>query len=89
MRRFAWLVAISALVVAACAPQGATPPAPTATGAPAATLQSQPTPATATTAPTSAPQQITREMVFQIQPGEWTHGPQDAAVTIIEWGDFQ
>ena len=89
MRRFAWLVAIGALVVAACAPQSATPPASTATSAPAATPQPQPTPATATTAPTSAPQQITREMVFQIQPGEWTHGPQDAAVTIIEWGDFQ
>ena len=91
MRRFAWLVAIGTLclVATACAPQGATTPAPTATGAPTATPQPQPTPATATAAPTSAPQQITREMVFQIQPGEWARGPQEAAVTIIEWGDFQ
>jgi hypothetical protein len=48
-------------------------------------------PAATTTpaAPTSAPQQITREMVFQPQPGEWVLGPEDAIVTIIEWGDFQ
>ena len=88
MKRIARLMAIGLLVAAACAPQSATTPTPTATSAPTSTPQPTHT-ATATAAPTSAPQQITREMVFQIQPGEWARGPQDATVTIIEWGDFQ
>jgi len=39
--------------------------------------------------PTPAPQEITREQVVQPQPDDWVRGPETAAVTIIEWGDFQ
>jgi len=39
--------------------------------------------------PTPAPQEVTREQVVQPQPDDWVRGPATAAVTIIEWGDFQ
>jgi hypothetical protein len=93
MNRIVWLVAIG-LLAAGCAPQGgpqsAATPTQAATSAPASTPQPQPTTATGATAiPTSDPSQITREQVFQIQPGEWARGAENPSVTIIEWGDYQ
>jgi hypothetical protein len=85
MKRIAWLMAIGLLVVSACAPQAQSTP----TEAPAATPQPLPTGDAGPVAPTATPQEITREQVVQIQPGDWARGPENAAITIIEWGDFQ
>jgi multidrug efflux pump subunit AcrA (membrane-fusion protein) len=90
MKRFAWLAAIGVWVLAACSPQSAAPTtAPDAPTPPTAATQPPAPTAAVTAAPTVEPQQITRDMVFKPQPGEWVRGPEDALVTIIEWGDFQ
>ena len=94
MKRFVWLAAFGAWVVVACSPQSAPTPtatAPEATAAPTATAQPVPSAEAGPTNPTAAPpqQQPTREQVVQIQPGDWVRGPDTAAVTFIEWGDFQ
>ncbi len=92
MKRLTWLVAFGALLVAACSPPPAATPEPTAseaTTAPAATSQPLPTQATGPAAPTSTPELPAREQIVQPQPDDWVRGPQTAAVTFIEWGDFQ
>lgn len=81
MKRLAWLMVITVLAVA-CSPQSA-PDAPTATTPPLPTEPAGPP------APTTAPQQITREQVVLPQPDDWVRGPDTASVTFIEWGDFQ
>jgi len=84
MRRFAWLVAMGVLLAACASPTAGpqTAGTSTVTSGPAATSQPLPTgDAAGPVAPTSTPQEITREQVVQIQPDDW--------VTIIEWGDFQ
>ncbi len=87
MKRIALWAVVGVLAVTACAPQSAATPTPVVVVVTA--TPTSPPPSTAAPAPTSAPQQITREMVFQPQPGEWVRGPDTALVTIIEWGDFQ
>jgi hypothetical protein len=92
MRRIPWLLAIGALMVAACAPAStATPTAvPEATQPPAATTAPEATNPPATAGPAApTPTLPSREQVVQVQAGEWVRGPEKAAVTIIEWGDFQ
>ena len=98
MRRIPWLLAIGALMMAACAPASTATPtaAPEATQPPAATQPSAATAAPeATNPPATAgpagptPTLPSREQVVQVQAGEWVRGPEKAAVTIIEWGDFQ
>jgi hypothetical protein len=81
MKRLAWLAALAMLAVA-CSPQSA-PDAPTAT------TQPLPSESAGPTAPTTAPQQVTREQVVLPQPDDWVRGPDTASVTFIEWGDFQ
>ncbi len=81
MKRLTWLAVITVLAVA-CSPQN-TPGAPTATPPPLPTEPAGPP------APTTAPQQITREQVVLPQPDDWVRGPDTARVTFIEWGDFQ
>lgn len=86
MRHIALLAAMGALAIAACSPQTASTPDATATDTPASpAATSQPTPS-ATGAPTP---EITREQVVLPQPDDWVRGPDTAAVTFIEWGDFQ
>ena len=92
MKRLAWLAAIGVLMVAACSPPPTATPEPTvpeATAAPTATSQPLPTQATGPIAPTSTPELPAREQIVQPQPGDWVRGPETAAVTLIEWGDFQ
>jgi len=91
IKRLAWLVAMSVLLTAACSSQGApTAVAPDTTIAPTATSRPLPSAEAGPTNPTAAPpEQPTREQVVQIQPGDWVRGPGAAAVTFIEWGDFQ
>lgn len=93
MRHIALLAAMGALAIAACSPQTASTPDATATDTPASpAATSQPTPSApagaddATGTPTS---EITREQVVLPQPDDWVRGPDTAAVTFIEWGDFQ
>ena len=91
-KRLAWLVAIGVTVGGACSPQSASAPttASTEIAAPADALQPIPSAEAGPTNPTAAPASPpTRDMVVQVQPGDWVRGPADAAVTIIEWGDFQ
>lgn len=86
MRRIALLAAMGVLAIAACSPQTASTLDATATDTPASpAATSQPTPS-ATGAPTP---EITREQVVLPQPDDWVRGPDTAAVTFIEWGDFQ
>jgi len=93
MKRLAWLMAIGVWVAAACSPQSAATPttaAPDTPAAPTATSRPLPSAEAGPTNPTAAPpEQPTREQVVQIQPGDWVRGPGAAAVTFIEWGDFQ
>lgn len=85
-QRLAWLAAIGALLAGACAPQtAATPDSSTATSVPLPL----PTEAIGPDAPTATPNTPTREQVVQVQPTDWVRGPENAAVTFIEWGDFQ
>ena len=72
------------------------PPATATDPAPASTATDEPASAsTATEAPppTAAPTDTpVPEDVFaflEVGPDEWVHGPEDAAVTIIEYADFQ
>ena len=91
-KRLAWMLAIGLTMGVACSPKSASAPttASTEIAAPTATPQPIPSaeagPSNPTAAPASTP---TREQVVQVQPGDWVRGPADAAVTIIEWGDFQ
>jgi len=93
LKRLAWLVAVGILQATACSPQSSSTPTTTAPDTPAApTATSRPIPSAEVgpTNPTVAPpEQPAREQVVQVQPGDWVRGPEDAAVTFIEWGDFQ
>ena len=91
MKRFIWLAAIALFAAAACSPPG-TPEATTVPSEPAVpTVSAQPlaTEVAGPDAPTATPVLPTREQVVQIQPDDWARGPETAAVTFIEWGDFQ
>ncbi len=88
-----WLAALLGLLLAACTSANTPVPAPTSNVAQVtSTPQAQPTePATAasqpgTTTPVATPD-IAR--IIKAQPDDWKRGPDDAKVTIIEWGDFQ
>ena len=48
-----------------------------------------PTPESPSAGTAAPPEQPTREQVVQVQPDDWVRGPGAAAVTFIEWGDFQ
>lgn len=92
MKRIARLAAVGLLLIVACSPQSApeATSAPTATTAAIATARPVPSAEAAPANPTAAPPQPpTREQVVQVQPDDWVRGPETAAVTIIEWGDFQ
>ena len=93
IKRLIWLVAIVVLLAIACSPQSSSTPtttAPDTLAAPTATSPPLPSAEAGPTTPTVAPpEQPAREQVVQIQPGDWVRGPETAAVTFIEWGDFQ
>ncbi len=96
MKQTARLMAIGLVLAAACAPRSTPEPtsAPTTTTAPGAAVEVIPSAEAGPTNPTAAPvatlqQPPTREQVVQVQPDDWVRGPETAAVTIIEWGDFQ
>jgi len=95
MRRLMILLALGLMaLLAAC---GGTASAPTATSQPQG--YSAPT----VSAPTTAPQPTVEanvpaatpvatpdiQKIVNPQPDDWSRGPKDAKVTIIEWGDFQ
>ena len=82
MRRVTILfVALLGLLLAACAPANTPTPAPSSTAAPA----------TAVTQPVATKPVATPDIakIIKAQPDDWKRGPDDAKVTIIEWGDFQ
>ena len=89
------LAALLSLLMAACAPANTPAPAPTSTVAQATnTPQPQVTePATSVSQPEAtrpvpaATPDIAK--IIKAQPDDWKRGPEDAKVTIIEWGDFQ
>lgn len=88
------LIALLGLLISACAPAAA-PAAPTAASAPGAsaaqptTAAAEPTPA-ASPAPVGTPEPTPDfEKVVNPQPEDWKYGPDGAAVTFIEWADFQ
>ncbi len=82
-----------ALLTAACAgavPQTPTetPPAPTlppATTAPTATHQ----PGCSVVSASYGPEALTNSPIPSINADDWTRGPEDAPVQLIEYGDFQ
>ncbi len=84
-----WLMLLT-VALAAC---GGGASAPAATAQPP--TQSKPTaaaqPAVVATAPAAATPAPTPdvEKIVNPQPEDWSRGPQNAKVTIIEWGDFQ
>jgi hypothetical protein len=85
------LVALLGLLLAACVPAGAQAPAPTqppATNVPATNApQAKATePAKVASTPAAAPDM---QKIIKAQPDDWKRGPDNAKVTIIEWGDFQ
>lgn len=82
---------LTAMLIAACtsapAPAGTTDPAAAPTTAPV--QPAAPTPAaTVPPAPTLGPTPDIQK-VLNPQPEDWSIGAEDAAVTIIEWSDFQ
>lgn len=96
---FIVIAIISAIVLAGCLPQASTTPAIT----PTTTINPTPSPAlhiptevivpvqsdctVITLKPTPGP---TVETVYPpISEADWTKGPADAKVTIVEYGDFQ
>ena len=98
------LIALIALLglLAACAP-AATPPSPTPTMAPAEATPSAVPPTPVSAPPTQAPPTEAvsptpagtplptpdMEKIVNPQPEDWKFGPEGAAVTFIEWSDFQ
>ncbi|MBP7688796.1 MAG: peptidylprolyl isomerase [Thermoflexales bacterium] len=84
------LIALLGLLISACAP--AATPAPTAPAAPAAqptTAPAQPT-AAVPPPPAGTPEPTPDfEKIVNPQPEDWKYGPDGAAVTFIEWADFQ
>ena len=86
------LIALLGLLISACAP-AATPPAT----APAdATVQAPATDAPVQPAPTEPPTPAGTPLptpdinkIVNPQPDDWKYGPDGAAVTFIEWADFQ
>jgi cyclophilin family peptidyl-prolyl cis-trans isomerase/protein-disulfide isomerase len=92
------LVALLALLLAACAPKSADAPAPTQPPDNSASAQVTSTPpaqatepAAAASTPEAAKPAATPdiEKVIKTQPDDWKRGPDGAKVTIIEWSDFQ
>ncbi len=86
-------VALLGLLLAACAPASAPAPTPTST-ATQATNTPQPKatePATAVSQPEATKPVATPDIakIIKAQPDDWKRGPEDAKVTIVEWGDFQ
>src|SRR3974377_410118 len=79
--------------LAACAPASTPAPGPTGTAARATSApQPQATgPATAASKPAATQPGATPDLskIIKAQPDDWKRGPDDAKVTIIEWGDFQ
>ncbi len=85
MKRYLTIaLVLVAVLAAACAP-AATPVAPTAEP-PTAAPTGEPTPAAPAPTPGPTPD---IEKVLNPQPEDWSTGPADAKVTIIEWSDFQ
>ncbi|MBI5564684.1 MAG: thioredoxin domain-containing protein, partial [Chloroflexi bacterium] len=86
------LIALLGLLISACAPAtapAAAPAAPDAAAVQPTAAPAQPTPATpATPAGTAAPTPEF-EKIINPQPEDWKYGPDGAAVTFIEWADFQ
>jgi cyclophilin family peptidyl-prolyl cis-trans isomerase/protein-disulfide isomerase len=100
MKRIASLALMGMLLLSACAPQASTTPtaevAPTRAGAPAPVQTPESPPTAEAGAATGhscvsggALPEPTQEEIFFVQPGDWVRGPENAAVTIIEWADFQ
>jgi hypothetical protein len=93
-RQQGWLIAlaVAALLVSACGPQMATPTPKVAQAGPTATGLGQETTATAVAVPTQAqptakPLDVTK---LPVDENDWhAIGPADAAVTVIEYSDFQ
>ena len=83
-RFIAMLALLIAAGLAACS-SGTNTPASQPTNPPAA--QATTAPPTAAPAKPAATPDI--EKILKAQPEDWKHGPTDAKVTIIEWGDFQ
>lgn len=84
------LIALLGLLIGACAP-ATTPAAPTAPAAPAAqpTSAAQPT-AEVPPTPAGTPEPTPDfDKIINPQPEDWKYGPDGAAVTFIEWADFQ
>jgi hypothetical protein len=90
---------LAALMLAACGRDGSDPAAETdsfstgtaasaVTSAPTAT-QELPTPSDPPTGPLDAPVSASAEQANVVRPGDWVVGPDDAAVTLVEYGDFQ
>ncbi|HTP08057.1 MAG TPA: hypothetical protein VMP08_07390 [Anaerolineae bacterium] len=87
------LVALLGLLLTACAPASTPAPASTSTAAPATnTPQAKATePATVVSQPEATKPVATPDIdkIIKAQPDDWKRGPDNAKVTIIEWGDFQ
>jgi hypothetical protein len=92
-RSFVLCAALLGLLLAACAPANTPVPAPAGAAAQAThTPPSQaPEPATAVDQPEATKPVATPDIaqIIKAQPDDWKRGPDDAQVTIIEWGDFQ
>ncbi len=72
------------------------PPATATELAPTSTATEEPAPASTATdesrptaAPTDTPVPDDVFAFLEVGPDEWVHGPEDAAVTVIEYADFQ
>ena len=94
MRRSSILIAaLLGLLLTACAPANTPVLAPTSAAVqPTQAPQAKATePATAVSQPEATKPVATPDLakIIKAQPEDWKRGPDDAKVTIIEWGDFQ
>lgn len=85
------LIALLGLLISACAPAAApaAPTAPAAQSAQPTTAATAPTPAAPSAAAGTPVPTPDFEKVVNPQPEDWKYGPDGAAVTFIEWADFQ
>ncbi len=83
------LLSLSTLALAACGGSGTPPPTQSAFYAAPTAAPNTPPPAPTSTAAATPAATPDIEKILNPQPGDWTRGPKDAKVTLIEWGDFQ